>query len=59
MRGLIVIAVVVCFLFGCSTYTGKPSQWDYMTPEHVKCYDKQMKLCRKHGVHLICECRAV
>jgi len=57
MRGLIVIVAIVCLLTpGCSTYTGKPDKWDYMTPEHVTCYGKAIKFCRQHGVHLICEC---
>ena len=59
MRGLIVIIAIIClFMPGCSIYTGKPSQWDYYTPEHVKCYDKQTKMCRQYGAHLICECVA-
>ena len=58
MRGIIVIVVVACFLFGCSSYTGKASKWDYYTPDNVTCFDKQIKLCRKFGRHMICECRA-
>ena len=59
MRGLIVIVAIIClFMPGCSTYTGKPSQWDYYTPEHVRCLDKQTKMCRQYGAHLICECVA-
>ena len=58
MRGLIVIAVVVCFLFGCSSYTGKASQWDYYAPEHVRCFDNETKFCRRFGKYMICECIA-
>jgi len=58
MRGIIVIIVVACFLFGCSSYTGKASKWDYYTPDNVTCFDKQTKLCRKYGHRMICECVA-
>ena len=48
MRGLIVIVAIIClFMPGCSTYTGKSSKWDYYTPEHVRCFDKQTKMCRQ------------
>lgn len=58
MRGVLIILLIAYGCFGCSTYTGKPSKWDYMTPEHVRCYDKQTKLCRQYGTNLICECVA-
>ena len=58
MRGLIVIVAIICLLApGCS-YTGKPSKWEYYTPEHVRCFDNQTKMCRQYGAHLICECLA-
>ena len=47
MRGVIVIIAIVCLLSACSTYTGKTSKWDYMTPEHVRCMDNELKFCRK------------
>ena len=56
MRGVILILLIVYGCFGCSTYTGKPTKWDYMTPEHTTCYGKEIKFCRKYGAHLICEC---
>ena len=58
MRGVIFILLIILGCFGCSTYTGKSSKWDYYTPEHVHCFDKQTKLCRQYGAHLICECVA-
>ena len=58
MRGLIVIVAIICLLSACSSYTGKASKWDYYTPEHVRCFDKETKLCRKYGHRMICECIA-
>ena len=49
MRGLIVIVAIICLLSACSTYTGASSQWDYYTPENVRCFDNQTKFCRKFG----------
>lgn len=56
MRGIILILLIVCGCFGCSTYTGKVNKWDYMTPEHVKCYGKEVKFCRQYGTRMICDC---
>ena len=56
MRGVIVIIAIVCLLSACSTYTGKTTRWDYMTPEHVRCMDNELKFCRKYGPKMICEC---
>ena len=56
MRGLIVIVAIICLLApGCS-YTGDTSQWDYYSPDNVRCVTEQMKWCRQYGSKLICEC---
>ena len=55
MRGLIVIVAIICLLSACALEGGR-SKWDYYTPDHVRCFDKQTKLCRQYGPHLICEC---
>lgn len=50
--------LVVSLMGGCSSTNGSQrSQWDYMTPENVKCPTTQIKICRQFGTHLICECK--
>ena len=55
---LVIVGFCLLLFPGCSTHTGASSKWDYYTPEHVRCYDNQTKMCRHYGARLICECVA-
>jgi len=52
--------LVALFLSGCS-HQRTSTYWDQYTPDKVDCPDrmqgfKVMKVCRQHGIYLICEC---
>jgi len=48
--------LVFTLLFtSCAVENYKPSKWDYMSPEHVKCYE-QVKICEQIGSRMLCEC---
>jgi hypothetical protein len=47
--------ILILMVSGCA-HSGR-SQLDYFKPEHVKCADSYIKICRQFGTHLLCECR--
>ena len=59
MKDKLLLLVVGLLFTGCATNSEpyKPNKWNYMGPEHVTCPDRHsQKLCRKHGIYMICEC---
>ena len=58
MRGVILILHIVYGCFGCANKGDFPSYWDYQSPDHIRCSDEEVKLCRQYGPKLICECVA-
>ncbi len=55
---MVFFVFVVLLMTACSTATGV-SQWEYFSPEHVKCHPrKEIKMCKQYGPHLICQCAA-
>ena len=58
MRGVLLILLIVYGCFGCANKGDFPSYWVYHSPDHVRCSDEEVKLCRQYGPKLICECVA-
>jgi hypothetical protein len=50
------LLLATLLLTGCASDGTQVNKWDYYKPEHVKCKNYEIKVCRQFGAHLICEC---
>ena len=55
---VVALIMLVLLLPSCTTQPAGVSQWEYYKPEHVKCYRKEIKVCRQYGPHLLCACHS-